>query len=186
MARIQVVPPEQAEGKLKEIYDGLLVSRGAIAEVHKIQSLNPETIKTHMNLYMSVMFAKSPLKRWQREMIAVIVSSSNQCTYCTRHHAEALNHYWKDDDKTQQLITDFEQLDISEKDLKLCEYARHLTLFPGEHERDDFTLKLKNAGLTEREILDATLVVAYFNFVTRIVLSLGVELESNHGKGYKY
>ena len=50
MAYIDIIQPENAEGKLKEIYDGLIESRGKIAEVHKIQSLNPESITNHMNL----------------------------------------------------------------------------------------------------------------------------------------
>ena len=186
MPRIEVIQPEQAEGTLKEIYDGLVGSRGKLAEVHKIQSLNPETIKTHMDLYMSIMFAKSPLKRAQREMIAVIVSKSNGCQYCTMHHGEALNHYWKDGERLQQLIQNYKQADLSEKDKALCAYAKHLTLHPDEHEDTDFTKAMKEVGCSDREILDTTLVIGYFNFVNRIVLSLGVELETHKGKGFKY
>jgi hypothetical protein len=50
MAFIEVIEHEQAEGKLKEVYDDLLSSRGKLAEVHKIQSLNPQSIIDHMNL----------------------------------------------------------------------------------------------------------------------------------------
>ncbi|MBK5192462.1 MAG: peroxidase, partial [Flavobacteriaceae bacterium] len=35
-------------------------------------------------------------------------------------------------------------------------------------------------------ILDATLVVSYFNFVNRMVLTLGVEIETDEGENYKY
>ena len=42
------------------------------------------------------------------------------------------------------------------------------------------------AGLVERAILDAALVIAYFNFVNRLVLGLGVQLEQDKGEGYKY
>ena len=41
-------------------------------------------------------------------------------------------------------------------------------------------------GLSDKAILDATLVVSYFNFVNRMVLGLGVNLESNQAKGYNY
>lgn len=34
--------------------------------------------------------------------------------------------------------------------------------------------------------MDAHLVIAYFNFVNRLVLGLGVELEQDQGQGYKY
>ena len=79
MAYIDYIEYENAEGELKEIYDGLIGSRGKLANIHKIQSLHPKSITAHMKLYMELMFAKSPLKRYQREMIAVVVSRNNNC-----------------------------------------------------------------------------------------------------------
>jgi uncharacterized peroxidase-related enzyme len=82
MAYIKVIPYSEAEDRLKEIYDDILQKRGKLAEVHQIQSLNPETILQHMELYMGIMFSKSPLSRAEREMIAVVVSAANNCAYC--------------------------------------------------------------------------------------------------------
>ena len=185
MPFIETIGENEAEGKLKEIYDNIISSRGKIAEVHKVQSLNPASIVNHMDLYMTIMFGKSPLKRVQREMIAVVVSKGNNCEYCQTHHAEAVNHYWKDDEKTNQLRKDYTALDLSEQDKLLCDYAWEVTKNPGNETELTFIKPLKDIGLDDRAILDATLVIAYFNFVNRIVLSLGVQLEENAG-GYKY
>jgi hypothetical protein len=78
MALIDIIQPEEAQGELKEIYDKVLKSRGKIAEIHKIQSLNPTSIINHMDLYMTLMYSQSPLKRVTREMIAVMVSKVNE------------------------------------------------------------------------------------------------------------
>jgi uncharacterized peroxidase-related enzyme len=185
MPKINVIQPEEAEGELKEIYSDIIESRGKIAEVHKIQSLNPDSIVNHMDLYMTVMFGKSPLKRVQREMMAVVVSSANQCQYCQIHHKEAVNHYWKDEAKVNQLKEDYTALELSEMDRLLCDYAKELTLNPNTDTENKFFEPLREKGLEDRAILDATLVVAYFNFVNRIVLSLGVGLEENPA-GYNY
>ena len=40
-------------------------------------------------------------------MIAVVVSVNNKCKYCTRHHAEALDTYWKDPQKLENFIRDY-------------------------------------------------------------------------------
>ncbi len=186
MSRIEAIGFHEAEGKLKEIYDGLLDQRGKLAAVHTIQSLRPESIKQHMDLYMGIMFSRSELTRAEREMMAVVVSRANGCPYCQQHHAEALNHHWKDDEKIHQLLKEDTPDFLSGRERALCRYARTLTLEPQKHEKHDFTRELKTEGLGDAGILDATLVVAYFNFVNRIVLSLGVELEADHGKGYKY
>jgi uncharacterized peroxidase-related enzyme len=185
MANIETVSYEDAQGELKKIYDDLIASRGKIAEVHKIQSLNPKTIVNHMDLYMSIMFGKSPLKRVQREMMAVVVSKANDCEYCQTHHTEAVNHYWKDEVKSDQLKKDYKEVDLSNQDLALCDYAWDLTKNPGKHTENTNLDKLRGLNFDDRAILDATLVISYFNFVNRIVLSLGVQLEENAG-GYKY
>jgi len=186
MANIEVVEYNQADGRLKEIYDHLIKTRGKLASVHKIQSLNPETIMLHMDLYMGIMFGASPLKRYQREMMAVVVSKANDCDYCQVHHAEALNHYWKDDEKTELLKHNYKQVELSKVDQAFCEMAWELTQHPGESVKGTHTKRLKSLGVDDRSILDATLVIAYFNFVNRIVLNLQVELGAEEAKGYEY
>lgn len=186
MARIQVIGYEESEGELREIYEDLIQSRGKLAGIHQIQSLNPKTITHHMDLYMSIMFGKSPLKRVQREMLGVVVSRANGCAYCQIHHLEAVKHYWKDDERAEQLRNDYRKAALPAGDLALCRYADALTRAPEKAEQDSHYLQpLKNAGFSDRAILDATLVVSYFNFVNRMVLALGVDVEHNPG-GYKY
>lgn len=186
MSRIKVISQSEATGRLKEIYDELIVKRGKLAEVHTIQSLRPESIVKHIDLYMEIMFSKSELSRAEREMMAVVVSKSNGCNYCQKHHSEALNNYWKDDEKTENLRISYHNIQLNEKELALCRFAELLTKNPESTEKNDVTEVLKNVGLSDSAILDATLVVAYFNFVNRIVLALGVELEKDSGTGYKY
>jgi len=183
---IQIVDPEEAEGQLQEIYADLIKSRGKVADVYKIQSLNPPSLLAHLEIYMKIMFGKSPLRRYQREMMAVIVSNTNQCPYCITHHAEALKFFWKVDQRVAQLIEDYTQLDLSPTDQQLCQLAQKLTLQPNFEGKQGLLDDLRTTGLDDRALLDATLVIAYFNFANRLVLGLGVELEADGGTGYHY
>jgi len=186
MSRIKVIPYDQATGRLKEIYDELITKRGKLADVHTIQSLHPESIAKHIDLYLEIMFSKSELSRAEREMMAVVVSAANGCEYCQVHHAEALLNYWHDENKVALLRKDYTKVELKEKELLLCDFARTLTLNPASLKEIDSTESLRKSGFSDNAILDATLVIAYFNFVNRIVLSLGVELETDSGTGYKY
>jgi len=186
MANIKVIPYEEATGKLKDIYEDLLEKRGKLAAVHTIQSLNPDTIIAHMDLYMTIMFSQSPLSRTQREMIAVVVSASNGCLYCQLHHGTALNNYWKNEERIERLKKNYQNAELNNIDTLLCRYAIELTLRLYDFENENRVISLRQAGLEDRAILDATLVVAYFNFVNRIVLALGVEIEEKAGEGFKY
>jgi len=185
MPYIDVIEPEHAEGELKNIYEDLTKKRGKLAEVHKIQSLNPQSIIDHMDLYMTIMFGKSPLKRYQREMVAVVVSVANECRYCQKHHAAALLAFWKDEDRVEQLRTNFKKVDLSINDRLLCDYGWTLTKQPKSNKIPQIVDSLKENDFNDRAILDTCLIISYFNFVNRMVLGLGVQLEEDEGKGYK-
>ena len=59
----------------------------------------------------------------------------------------------------------------------LCHYALKLTLMPSEMAEEDL-VPLREAGLSDRDVVDANQIVAYFNYVNRVAEGLGVELES--------
>lgn len=186
MPRIPVKDYNQAEGRLREIYDEIIDKRGKLASIHTIQSLRPESIKKHMDLYMEIMFTSSPLKRWQREMIAVVVSNANNCRYCVLHHLEPLKHYIKDPEIIDRIVH-YPSKKISDpQNEALCHFAYSLTTKPGDHSEKDFTVNLKDQGLSDQAVLDAVLVVSYFNFVNRIVLSLDLKSTEEEIAGYKY
>jgi uncharacterized peroxidase-related enzyme len=142
MSRIKVIQPKEAEGSLKEIYTRLEQQRGQIAEVHKIQSLRPESIVKHMDLYMEIMYSKSELSRAQREMMAVVVSGTNNCNYCLAHHASALNKYWKDENKLEDLKEDFLKLELPAEELALCVFSKSPTKNDHTTNYDNLILQL--------------------------------------------
>lgn len=186
MSRIKVISYEKSTGRLRDIYEQLIKSRGKLADVHTIQSLRPESIVKHIDLYMEIMFSKSELSRAEREMMAVVVSAANQCEYCQLHHAQALNHYWKNSVKVNLLRTDFEEVELTPRERTLCSFANLLTVAPEVYTDEKYFKALKNIGLSDSAILDASLVVSYFNFVNRMVLSLGLAVNEEEMQGYNY
>ena len=81
MAWIAEIDEREAEGLLKDQYSKLKEPWGGIDNILKIHSLNPESLAAHVQLYKIVMFGKSPIPRIDREKIALVVSSINQCHY---------------------------------------------------------------------------------------------------------
>ncbi|GAB1469956.1 hypothetical protein MASR2M66_08330 [Chloroflexota bacterium] len=81
-AWIQVVPEEEAQGELQAYYKQEWdEEKQGVDNILAVHSLNPPTLRAHADLYHTVMHAKSPLSRSEREMIAVVVSIINQCHY---------------------------------------------------------------------------------------------------------
>ena len=81
MAFIPYVPYEEATGLLSELYERYRAGDDGVDNIIRVHSLNPRSMKDHVELYAHLMRGPSPLTRTQREMIAVTVSAANDCFY---------------------------------------------------------------------------------------------------------
>lgn len=184
MSWIDEIDVDAAEGKLGTVYAELVKKRGKVSNILKVHSLNPEAMENHLDLYMTVMFGKSGLSRAEREAVAVVVSAANDCPYCVNHHAAALRRYIKDDETLEMLMT-ADGLETLEPRLSnIVRHAEKLTSAPSAMTESDLG-ELRAVGLSDGDILDLSLVVAYFNFVNRIALGLGVAYSDEEMRGYK-
>ena len=185
MSWITEINETDAPDELKKVFKEIKTKRGKISNIMSVHSLNPGSMKYHMDLYVHLMFGSSPLSRVDREFIAVLVSIFNNCTYCVHHHLEALRHYWKDEDILDELLVDIDAVDLDPRLKSLMVYVKKLTCTPSEVIEGDIS-GLRKQGFTDRGILDIGLIVGYFNFVNRIVSGLGVEATSEEIGGYRY
>jgi len=186
MAWIDTIALDTADEQLRERYEEIINARGKVSNIMKAHSLNPAAMASHLELYDTLLFdGSSPLSRAEREAIAVVVSAENDCTYCIDHHQQALAAYWSQD-RAERLATDYRLVsDLSEQLQAACETATKLTRSPNAMTEGDVDT-LRNAGWSDRAILDIVLVTAYFNFVNRIATGLGVEVTPEEVSGYDY
>ncbi len=74
------------------------------------------------------------------------------------------------------IARDWREADLSEADRALCAYADKLTHH--QHDVGDADLDaLRGHGFGDAAIHDATQVIGYFNYITRVADALGVEPE---------
>ena len=76
-----MIKEDKAEAELKDWYDKLREPWGGVDNIMKIHSLNVNTLKGHYELYLSAMKGTKDLSHKQREMVAIVVSTVNQCHY---------------------------------------------------------------------------------------------------------
>ncbi len=81
MAWIETIAEADADGLLKDIYAQARRRVGRIFNILRVQSLNPPVLRSSIAIYVDLMHGPSPLSRAQREMIATVVSSINECHY---------------------------------------------------------------------------------------------------------
>ncbi len=81
MAWIYQVPVEEATGALKQEYDKSIKRAGRVWNIVHIMSLNPSVMRASMQQYLVIMFGASPVSRFQRELLATVVSAELKCHY---------------------------------------------------------------------------------------------------------
>lgn len=81
MAWIRTVEPEEATGELKAEYEKAVRRAGRVFNILKVQSLNPDSLRASIDLYLATMHGPSGLSRAEREMLATVVSWANNCFY---------------------------------------------------------------------------------------------------------
>ncbi len=186
MSWIKEIKEEDAEGLLAKAYRRVQEKRGKLSNVMRAQSLMPEAMLAHLDLYLALMFDEDDgITREQRELIGTVVSALNDCRYCVEHHSTALNFYWPDRDRIKELVQTFEIMELPVRDRRLVDYAVKLTRKPSEMTENDINA-LRDADFSDKDILRATMIVGYFNFVNRLVLGLGIEHSKEEIEGYKY
>ncbi len=177
MSWIKVIGEKEATGELKRLYDHVLDGGDeAVDNILSIHSLHPKTLEAHLMMYEELMKGENNLSKAQREMIGVLVSSLNACTYWTTHHGEGLRQA-ADESVMESIKNDYMKANISKKDKIMLRYAEKLTLTPGNMVEADVKM-LRKAGFEDVDILDINQIVAYYAYVNRTADGLGVKLEN--------
>ncbi|EQD81214.1 alkylhydroperoxidase AhpD family core domain protein, partial [mine drainage metagenome] len=91
MALVKLIEESEAEGLVKEVYDDIMASRNLakVPNYWKALAHRPEYLASTWNKLKTVM-AEGSLDRRTKEIIAVAVSATNNCSYCLSSHTDAL------------------------------------------------------------------------------------------------
>jgi alkylhydroperoxidase family enzyme len=82
MAWIHTISEDKATGILAKHYGAAVGRSGSVAGIVKLHSQHVPTLRASMNLYMATTTMEdNPLPRWTRELIATVVSRTNECFY---------------------------------------------------------------------------------------------------------
>lgn len=178
MTFIQAVAPDQADAALRSLYDKVAGPTGEVDQILQVHGLRPHTLEGHMALYKAVLHHHgNELPKWLLETIGVQVSLLNQCQYCVVHHWHGLGRLTSNADNIVAWLRadDLSAAGpLSDSQTRLLAYSRTLTLSPAAIGLADVD-GLRQAGWTDGQILECNQVAAYFSYVNRVVLGLGVK-----------
>ncbi len=188
-AWIRMIPLEEADGKLKEMYELAKTPAGTVDNVMRAHSLRPHSMQGHLVLYRNVLHnPDNTLPFWFLEVVASYVSLSNNCDYSLTHHWANARRLINDKVRAQQIWDAFSaatpERAFEGKELAFLNYARKLTVDVANMQRSDYDA-LRAAGCDDGEILEVNQVCAYFNYSNRLLNGLGVTTEGDTVGYYK-
>ena len=126
-----------------------------------------------------LMRGNSTLTEAERELIASVVSSGNQCTFCTTAHTAAADLLIGNHETSQKVKQDIATAPVSEKMKALLTIAS-LTRESGKLVTSAVIDKAKAAGATDVEIHDTVLIASLFCLYNRYVDGLATSLPAEN------
>jgi len=178
MTWIRTIPYEEAEGKVKDLYERIKGPDNNVDNIMMAHSLRPHSMEGHMALYKNVLHhSRNTSPKWLLEAIGVCVSIINQCEYCIEHHYEGMRKLIMDDQRSKNIRKALEEEKpakvFKSKELAIINYAVKITINPHDISPEDIE-KLRINNVEDGEILEINQVAAYFAYANRMVLGLGI------------
>ena len=132
----------------------------------------PRVLEERSAAFNAIMYAPGGLARAERELATAAVSRVNGCVYCLSVHAQRFEQLAKRNDVIAQLFQDPETAGTSARERAIVQFALALTRQPGTLSAASL-LPLRQAGLSDLEVLDAIHASALFAWANRLMLNLG-------------
>jgi uncharacterized peroxidase-related enzyme len=150
----------------------------ADATVRTVMDRRPDIYDHWHQVGEAVMRGESAFTPGQRELIAGYVSGVNACDYCHGGHTAVAVAFGFPEDLMPKLLDDVDTAPIDEAMKPVLKYVRKLTLTPSRMIQADADAVFA-AGWDEAALHVAVAVCCYFNFMNRLVLGHGIELDDD-------
>jgi len=132
-------------------------------------AISPESTKALRELVEVLLRGPNTLTPAEREMIAMYVSSQNDCRFCQMSHgAAAAEHLGGDYDLIDWVKRDYGTAKISDKLKSLLAIAGKVQK-GGKHVTPEDVARARQQGATDKEIHDTVLIAAAFCMFNRYV-----------------
>jgi uncharacterized peroxidase-related enzyme len=153
---------------------------GFINNLFKVLPLNASQYMGFLDFKASLFTpATCYLSNADKEMMGLVVSSTNGCTYCLTTHGDILRGLTGDPEWVDHLTYNYRTAKLTERQRALCDYAYFVTTRPREIDAEQVD-NLRKAGFNDHEILEAAFVAGFFNYTNRWVSTIDPKPNPGH------
>lgn len=169
-----VAGPTDAEavGTVAEFFAADVHDLGFVAGHTRALSLNPGALAAWENLIREI---ARPMGTRRYELVTLAAALGSQSQHCRLAHGRKSLRFF-DEDQLIRIARNYRDADLTEAEVAMMEFAEKVSRSPLEMTDRD-TQRLREAGFTDKEIVDIALAAAARNYYSRAIQALAVPVD---------
>ena len=147
---------------------------GLVPNVLRAYAFDMEKLRPFMAMYNELMLGESGLSKLEREMIAVVVSSVNNCWYCQVAHGAAVRELSGQPELGEAMVMNWRAAKLDARQTAMLGFSERVTKASSETSEAD-RQALRDVGFSDRDIWDIAATVGFFSMSNRMASAVGME-----------
>ncbi len=172
MSILHTTSEAEAVGATAAAYAADCAALGYVPSHTRALALNPEAFEAWKALQSSIAGSMG-MRRF--ELVTLAAALGLESRHCRLAHGNKALKYI-DEQELLRIARDYRHAGLNEAEVAMMDYAVKLGTEAAAMDEDD-SKRLREAGFTDREIVDITLAAAARNYLSRILLALAVDID---------
>jgi uncharacterized peroxidase-related enzyme len=167
-----ISPPtlDDATGDVAVIYAEDIESMGYVPSHTLAMAMNPEAYRIWEQLTGAI---SRPMGKRRYELVTIAAATAIRSRSCLLAHVRKTLDVMTEEELLR-VAADYRDAGLSEAEVAMMDYARKVSTSSSEMTDAD-SVRLREVGFTDKEIVDITLAAAARNYYARALHALGVE-----------
>lgn len=167
-----ITTPDDADEAVADLYASEIAELGYVPSHTRMMAVNPEAFRAFQQLVRAIV-AQLGVRRYELATLsAADAIGSQSCRYA--HARKSLNLF--DEEQLERILRDYHDARLSDADMALMDFAAKLSRDSASMTDAD-SLRLRDVGFTDREIVDIALAASVRNYFSRALHALAVEVD---------
>ena len=174
MPFVRTIPPSDAEGAVREMYDKVQAEQGAIPNWAHAFSLRPAVRAGWVSLITSI---RPNLSTQRYELVTLAAARALRSTYCSLAHGKVLASQVFDAEAMREIVSGDASAVLDPGEIAMMEFARKVVLGADRITESDVAA-LRSHGFADDEIFDIAATAAARCFFSKLLDAVGVQADS--------
>lgn len=176
MSIIKTTEPDEASGLTAELYAADLADLGYVPSHTRVMAVNPEALQAFQNLVRTIV---PSLGKRRYELVTLAAADAIGSDACRLAHGRKSLELF-DAEQLTRIAADYRDAELDPAETAMMEFAEKLSRDSSSMTEAD-SIRLREFGFSDREILDIALAAAARNYFSRTLQALAVPADHPPG-----